>query len=87
MVFAHDIYEMEFKVIDSNYYYLVVVSPLHLFYVYRHKEVVILITDGRSFESKYKSSLYSLVENKKITIEQLDHFLRRERYQGNISKP
>jgi hypothetical protein len=30
-----------------------------------------------SFESKYKSRLYSLVENKKITIEQLDHFLRR----------
>ncbi len=30
-----------------------------------------------SFESKYKNRLYSLVENKRITIEQQDHFLRR----------
>jgi hypothetical protein len=30
-----------------------------------------------SFESKYKNKLYWLVENKKISIEQLDHFLRR----------
>ena len=30
-----------------------------------------------SFESKYKNRLYLLVENKRITIEQQDHFLRR----------
>lgn len=30
-----------------------------------------------SFESKYKNRLYSLVENKRITIEQQDHFLKR----------
>jgi hypothetical protein len=29
-----------------------------------------------SFESKYKNRLYSLIENKRITIEQQDHFLR-----------
>jgi hypothetical protein len=30
-----------------------------------------------SFESKYKNRLYSLLENKKITSEQLDHFIKR----------